>query len=110
MQPTEASFSPDGRWVVYQSAEPSRLRQLFVQPFPARFESVPAVEGNVRERHPFWNRKGSEIVINASPTMRFLDQLLLEAGGDVRAAGAIPTTRTHRAEPGDGAASRGCDA
>ena len=75
VRPADRSIVLAGQPVgVYQSAEPSRLRQVFVQPFPATGAkySVPAVEGNgTGNGHPFWNRKGSEIVINAAPTMSY---------------------------------------
>lgn len=35
IEPTEASFSPDGRWVVYQTRGTSGPRRIFVQAFPS---------------------------------------------------------------------------
>jgi hypothetical protein len=65
--PAEAAFSPDGRWVVYQTREPgsSPSTQAFVQPFPSTGSKylVPQNGG-----HPFWSRKGTELFLNTGPT------------------------------------------
>ena len=55
-------FSPDGRWLVYQSQEnilPGQ-RQIFVQPFPATGARYPVVSGG----HPFWSHDGGELFYN----------------------------------------------
>jgi serine/threonine-protein kinase len=63
--PTEASFSPDGRWVAYQSREnlgdTVAGTQVFVRPFPATETKylVPQVGG-----HPYWSRKGDLLILN----------------------------------------------
>ena len=63
---TEAAFSPDGRWVAYQSRETTAGTplQVFLQPFPSTGAKylVPQVGG-----HPFWSRKGDELMLNTSP-------------------------------------------
>ena len=55
--PTEASFSPDGRWIAYQSASSviNGVTQSFVQPFPPTGAKylVPQPGG-----HPYWSTKG----------------------------------------------------
>jgi hypothetical protein len=55
-------FSPDGRWLAYQSQEDSLpgQRQIFVQPFPATGARYPVVVGG----HPFWSHDGSELYYN----------------------------------------------
>jgi len=64
--PTEAAFAPDGRWVAYQSREATtgRPMQVFLQPFPSTGAKylVPQAGG-----HPFWSRKGDELMLNISP-------------------------------------------
>lgn len=59
----EAAFSPDGRWVAYQSRE-SGENATYLQPFPttgAKF-LLPRAGG-----HPYWSRKGDEITLNIGP-------------------------------------------
>jgi len=66
--PTEAIFSPDGKWIVYQSLE-TRTNNggevtVFVEPFPRTGAKylVPQKGG-----HPFWIQKTGEIVLNVGP-------------------------------------------
>jgi hypothetical protein len=48
-----ATFSPDGRWVAYQSAT-----TIFVQPFPATDAKYQIANGI----HPFWSSDGKEVI------------------------------------------------
>jgi serine/threonine-protein kinase len=57
-----SAFSPDGRWLAYQSFESGRI-QIFVQPFPATGAKYPVVPGG----HPFWSHDGSELFYNPGP-------------------------------------------
>ncbi len=59
-----SAFSPDGRWLAYQSNETGR-NEVFVQPFPATGAKYPIVEGG----HPFWSPDGRELVYNPGPGM-----------------------------------------
>jgi serine/threonine-protein kinase len=65
--PIEASFSPDGRWFVYQTRErisdTQTSTQVFVQPFPPTGAKhlVPQAGG-----HPFWSAKGDRLMMNVS--------------------------------------------
>jgi len=54
-----SAFSPDGRWLAYQSNETGR-NQIWVQPFPATGAKFPIVGGG----HPFWSPDGKELFIN----------------------------------------------
>ena len=62
--PTDAVFSPDGRWVAYSASMPSTPvdRVVYVQPVPptgATFQ-IPALElGGYR--HPQWSPDGKEL-------------------------------------------------
>ena len=60
---TEASFSPDGRWIAYQSREQrdQGVTQSFVQPFPPTGAKylVPQPGG-----HPYWSTKGDRLILN----------------------------------------------
>ena len=53
------AFSPDGRWLAYQSDETGQ-RLVFVQPFPATGTKHPIVPGG----QPFWSHDGSELFYN----------------------------------------------
>ena len=51
-------FSPDGRWMAYQSNETGRY-EIYVRPFPARGGPVPiSTAGGV---YPRWSRDGKEL-------------------------------------------------
>jgi len=57
-----SAFSPDGRWIAYQSTESGRRNlRLWVQPFPATGEKHPIVVGG----QPFWSLDGNELFFNA---------------------------------------------
>lgn len=59
----EGEFSPDGRWIVYNSRE-SGSGQVFVQPFPstgAKYQ-IPQSGGA-----PYWMGKGNELILNIGP-------------------------------------------
>jgi Tol biopolymer transport system component len=67
--PTNAVFSPDGRWVAYESGGKGSIdvaagdrRAVYVQPFPATgaFYEVPVVEQG-GYRHPRWSPDGKEL-------------------------------------------------
>src|SRR5262249_36245816 len=54
----DGQFSPDGRWVVYQSDESSRF-EIYVRPFPGPGgKSQISANGGVQPR---WNKNGKEI-------------------------------------------------
>jgi hypothetical protein len=57
-------FSPDGRWVAYQSQD-ADARAVYVEPVPRTGAKylVP-----LRGGQPFWSPKGNEIIMNTSPT------------------------------------------
>jgi len=66
---TEAQFSPDGRWIVYQSRDTfaeiaAPTTQVFIQPFPATGTKyqVPQAGGS-----PYWFGKGRELILNTAP-------------------------------------------
>jgi serine/threonine-protein kinase len=57
-----SSFSPDGRWIAYQSSESGKRNlRLWVQPFPATGEKHPIAAGG----QPFWSPDGNELFFNA---------------------------------------------
>ena len=72
--PTEAAFSPDGRWVAYQSyhtreTAAGNTTQVFVQPFPPTREKYLVPQNGA---HPYWLRTGNALILNWSRTQSFL--------------------------------------
>jgi hypothetical protein len=59
VNPTTATFSPDGRWVVYSSyATTDATGPVYVQPYPAtgaRYEIA------MTAHHPLWSPNGKEL-------------------------------------------------
>ena len=55
-QPTNAVFSPDGRWVAYGSTE-SGTAAVYVQPFPATGVKYQVSRGDIGH-HALWSRDG----------------------------------------------------
>jgi hypothetical protein len=53
VDPADAMFSPDGRWIAYSSDA-----QVFVQPFPSTGAKYLIAAGAV---HPIWSRDGKEL-------------------------------------------------
>jgi serine/threonine-protein kinase len=53
------SFSPDGRWIAYQSNE-SGHGEIYVRPFPARREGKCQVSSG-GGKHSFWAKNGREL-------------------------------------------------
>jgi hypothetical protein len=56
--PTNAAFSPDGRWFAYTATEAGVLR-TYVQPFPATGAPFQVLTTTI---HPVWSRDGRELV------------------------------------------------
>ena len=61
-----AVFSPDGRWIAYQSTEGHR-RVIFVEPFPVTGNKTQVVTGE-NIGHPMWARHGHELLYTTGPT------------------------------------------
>jgi Tol biopolymer transport system component len=65
--PTNAAFSPDGKWVAYASAERGK-GTIYVQPFPATGIKYPLfVKGSDSPHHPRWSPDGRELYYDANP-------------------------------------------
>ncbi len=65
--PTNAVFSPDGRWVAYTSTERNRA-MIYVQPFPASGASIsfPSEPPGIASQ-PLWSPDGKELFYNPAP-------------------------------------------
>ncbi len=82
-----SAFSPDGRWLAYQSNEGGKFR-VWVQPFPSTGARNPIADGGT----PFWSRDGKELFyslgqpqlavvnITARPSFAFGESVLLPRG------------------------------
>jgi hypothetical protein len=58
--PIDAMFSPDGRWVAYQTGEFGVGEgELYVQPFPATGAKHYIAQGG----RPLWSRDGKELFL-----------------------------------------------
>src|SRR4029453_12475979 len=78
---TNAQFSPDGRWIAYQSDESGRV-EIYVQPFPGPGRKVRiSVSGGIQAR---WRRDGKELFYLGS------DNRLMAVPVQLDARGAIP--------------------
>lgn len=60
-RPINASFSPDGRWVAYQSTETGSAMQIFVQPFPATGAKYQISKTANSSIYPMWSRDGKDL-------------------------------------------------
>jgi dipeptidyl aminopeptidase/acylaminoacyl peptidase len=62
--PTDARFSPDGRWVTYGRTERGMPSTIYVEPFPAtgaRYQLI--VKGSMSTAHkPVWSPDGRELL------------------------------------------------
>jgi len=58
--PIDAVFSPNGKWITYQSGRPGD-NGVYVQPFPATGAKYLVSKGPAAH-HPAWSRNGKEIV------------------------------------------------
>src|SRR5262249_45528541 len=58
-------FSPDGKWIAYQSSETGR-NEIFVQPFPATGTKYQITRGT-DSHHPLWSPDGKELFYVPGP-------------------------------------------
>jgi Tol biopolymer transport system component len=107
-KPTEASelwgqFSPDGRWVAYQSNESGRF-EIYVRPFRQPGGQVPiSTAGGV---YPRWSHDGKELYYIAPDTS--LMAVSVQANGTRLDAGAPAALfKTHKVGGGLNVISRG---
>jgi Tol biopolymer transport system component len=64
--PINATFSPDGRWVAYQSTE-TGMSQIYVQPFPPTGAKYQISKTNGNSIYPLWSRDGKELFSIPAP-------------------------------------------
>jgi serine/threonine protein kinase/Tol biopolymer transport system component len=85
----EGVFSPDGKWIAYQSDESGRY-EVYVQPFPAGGKSQISRSGGTRPR---WRRDGRELFyLDTDGKMMAVD---LRTGASFQAGVPQPLFETH---------------
>jgi Tol biopolymer transport system component len=104
--PTEASFSPDGRWIAYQSRDrgPNASNQSFVQPFPPTGAKylVPQSGG-----HPYWSAKGDRLILNSGITRTMAVGIVTSP--QVSFSAPVEFSRIGRTEPNPATGRRAAD-
>ena len=69
INPVNATFSPDGQWVAYQSRETeTQATQIYVQPFPPTGAKYQISKTTTQSHHPVWSRDGKELFYIPGPT------------------------------------------
>jgi serine/threonine protein kinase len=92
-----AQFSPDTRWVAYQSDESGQQHQIYVQPFPGPGGKIQV--SNEGGTQPRWNRNGKELFYLAADNK--LMSVSIETtpdGKTLRPAVPVPLFSTHIVE------------
>ncbi|MEP7247037.1 MAG: protein kinase [Gammaproteobacteria bacterium] len=85
--PTDAAFSPDGRWVAYQTAEPGETEgTTYVQSFPPSGTKHEIARGG----RPLWSRDGKELFYIPSPTQFMAVTVRTEPNWSVAGPVAVP--------------------
>ena len=93
-------FSPDGRWIAYQSTETGRVKSR-IQPFPGPGpRSQISLDGGTLPR---WRRDGGELFY-LTPERRLVAVSVSQRGsrletGPPRALFTLPTTSTYEPSP-----------
>ncbi len=100
----EAVFSPDGKWVAYQSDETS-LSEIYVQPAAGGGPKY-MVPRDLQNHHPLWSPKGNElfyiprqgvkqaIPVTTAPRFAFGKPVQSSAEGESKAPRSIAATTT----------------
>jgi Tol biopolymer transport system component len=86
--PIDAAFSPDGRWVAYQSGQPGN-NAVYVQPFPSTGSKYQVSKGNAH--HPAWSRDGKELVFNPATALPLVVRVTATPSFQVTEPVQLPT-------------------
>ena len=85
-------FSPDGRWMAYQSNETGRY-EIYVRPFPREAGPIPiSTAGGV---YPRWSRDGNELYFIA-PDAKMMAVSIRAAATVLDAGAPAPRFQTRR--------------
>jgi hypothetical protein len=101
-----ATFSPDGRWVIYPSDRAGGIDGLFVQPYPPTGRKYQITKN--RGRYPVWSRDGNELFyfvsnqletvsVTTTPTFAVGNGVLFPAGASMSAS--TPARRDYDIAP-----------
>jgi eukaryotic-like serine/threonine-protein kinase len=86
-----SAFSPDSRWLTYQSNEMGR-NQIWVQPFPATGAKYLIVDGG----QPFWSLDGKELFYNAGAGLTAVVNITTRPNVAFSEAMSLPRGLTNR--------------
>ncbi len=85
-------FSPDGRWIAYQSNETGRF-EIYVRPFPGPGGPIPiSTAGGIYTR---WSRDGNELYY-VSPDATLMAVRIRRTPTTIAADGPVPLFKTRR--------------
>ena len=86
--PINATFSPDGRWVAYQSTETGTM-QVFVRPVPpgARYQISKTTSASI---YPLWSPDGKNLFFIPGPSRFAVVSITTRPGFAVTDAVAVP--------------------
>ena len=89
----EGQFSPDGKWIAYESNESGRY-EIYIQPFPGPGGKVPISAGGGAQVR--WRRDGKELFYIAVDGQLMAVPIQLGASGQTADVGAaVPLFTTH---------------
>ncbi|HEU4686927.1 MAG TPA: hypothetical protein VFS23_01125, partial [Vicinamibacterales bacterium] len=96
-------FSPDGRWVAFQSNATGRF-EIYIRPFEAHGATVPvSTDGGV---YPRWSRDGTELYFVA-PDARMMAARIRSASTTVEADAPVPLFATQKLGGGQNVIAHG---
>ena len=87
-QSIDAVFSPDGRWVAYDSTETGGSN-VYVEPFPRTGARYPITKD--QGRNPFWSPDGQELFYTPRPAQLFV--MTISAQPTFTFGNPVPATR-----------------
>jgi dipeptidyl aminopeptidase/acylaminoacyl peptidase len=88
----DAVFSPDGKWIAYQSNESGRF-EIYIQPFPSPGARIPiSTSGGAQVR---WRADGKELFYIAPDGKLMAVSLQTDSSGTPKPGNAVPLFLTH---------------
>jgi hypothetical protein len=69
--PLAATFSPNGRWIAYNTSAASGVNTTYVRPFPPTGE-IHEISHDVDGHHAVWTRDGRELIFIPGPRQLFV--------------------------------------
>ena len=88
----DAQFSPDGKWIAYQSNESGRF-EIYLQPFPVPGARIPVSTGGGAQVR--WRRDGKEIFYIATDGRLMAVPLQTDPSGTPKPGAPVPLFLTH---------------